>query len=205
MERVTKFSGRVIPLPRRNVDTDLIIPAQYLTSVSRDGYGQNLFRRLRDADPEFVLNRPEFSGAQVLAAQDNFGCGSSREHAVWALQGAGIQAVIAPSFADIFSGNSAKNGLLLIRLPIETVEEILAGAKDGSYTVQIDLPEQIVTLPDGTAHSFPYDAFRKHCLMNGLDDIDYLLSEHEALRQYRRSQQNHCFFQTTASNRPLNI
>ena len=168
-----------------NIDTDMIIPAEFLTSISRDGYSQNLFRRLRDQRPDFPLNQKKFAGASILVSRKNFGCGSSREHAVWALAGAGLRAVIAPSFADIFAGNSGKNGLLLIMLTEAVVEDLLARAVDGDLTLTIDLPEQTVTAPGGFRAEFPYDPFRKHCLMRGLDDMDYILSHKSAIEAHK--------------------
>lgn len=186
----------VVPLPLKDIDTDQIIPAQFLTSVSREGYGENLFRRLKDQDPAFPLSQPQFKGAEILVVDSNFGCGSSREHAVWALRGAGFRAVIAKSFADIFFNNSAKNGLVLVKLPDEDVEEILAGAAAGSYSVSIDLGAQTVQLPSGRKVSFPFDPFRKHCIINGLDDLDYIFSHRDAIDRYRAEQEKNRFMQS---------
>lgn len=188
MQPFKQVKSKVIPLPIKDVDTDMIIPAQFLTSISRDGYGQNLFRRLRDNDPSFPFNQDRYSGAEILVGDDNFGCGSSREHAVWALQGAGIKAVIAKSFADIFAGNSAKNGLLLVVLPEAVVDQLLEQGQSGQCTVEIDLEKQTVTTADGKQHSFSYDAFRKHCLLNGLDDIDYILSFRDEILSFKEQQ-----------------
>jgi len=194
MEKFTSLSSLVMPLCARDVDTDQIIPAQYLTSVSREGYGNNLFRRLRDSDPQFPLNLARYKLAQILVADSNFGCGSSREHAVWALQGAGFRAVISKSFADIFSGNAAKNGLLLVTLSAPVVDKMLASSKSGDYVLEIDLSEQVVRLPDGDSKRFEYDPFRKHCLLNGLDDLDYLLSKREEIEYFRKLQEGTRFF-----------
>ena len=188
MDKFTSITSKVVPLPMADVDTDLIIPAQFLTSISRDGYGQNLFRRLRDNDPNFPFNLERFKNAAVLVASANFGCGSSREHAVWALTGAGIKVVIAPSFADIFYSNSAKNGLVLITLPEAQVDRLLAEAQAGEFQVTVNLENQTVTLPSGEQFSFEYDQFRKHCILNGLDDIDYILSFKEKVAQFRLNQ-----------------
>jgi|ERR1700733_6063503 3-isopropylmalate/(R)-2-methylmalate dehydratase small subunit len=185
MQAFKSVKSKVLPLPLKDVDTDMIIPAQFLTSISREGYGQNLFKRLREADPQFPLNQDKYKGAEILVADNNFGCGSSREHAVWALDGAGFKALIAKSFADIFAGNSAKNGLLLVVLPEAVVDRILLEARSGSYELNIDLDKQTVTLPDGTNVSFDYDPFRRHCLLNGLDDIDYILSFKEEIRAFK--------------------
>jgi 3-isopropylmalate/(R)-2-methylmalate dehydratase small subunit len=199
MEKFTTVTSKVIPLPIKDVDTDLIIPAQYLTSISREGFGQNLFRRLRDSDPSFPLNLPEYRHAQVLLSDSNFGCGSSREHAVWAILGAGIRVVIAKSFADIFFGNSAKSGLLLVTLPGEVVDRLLADAANNEVAVTVSLEDQSVTLPDGTVQHFEYDPFRRHCLINGLDDIDYIRDQQASIDSYRERQSATRFFSTTAA------
>lgn len=188
MDKFEKLTSKVVPLPMTDVDTDLIIPAQFLTSISREGYGQNLFRRLKDNDPNFPFNQERFKDASILVAGDNFGCGSSREHAVWALAGAGIKVVIAPSFADIFSSNSAKNGLVLVTLPAAQVERILVEAQAGEYRVTVDLEAQTVTLPGQEVFKFEFDQFRKHCILNGLDDIDYILSFKDKIGQFRAGQ-----------------
>lgn len=188
MEKFETLKSKVIPLPMTDVDTDLIIPAQFLTSISREGYGQNLFRRLRDNDPNFPFNLERFKNAAILVAGDNFGCGSSREHAVWALAGAGIKVVIAPSFADIFFSNSAKNGLVLVVLPEAQVERILAEAQADQYEVTVDLESQTVTLPSGEQFKFEFDQFRKHCILNGLDDIDYIRSFEDKVAAFRAAQ-----------------
>lgn len=187
MNKFSTVTSNVVPVPLSDIDTDLIIPAQYLTSISRDGYGENLFRRLKDSDPDFPLNQERYASARVLVAESNFGCGSSREHAVWAITGAGFKVVIARSFADIFSNNAAKNGLLLVTLP-DAVDEIMVGARDSAYEVTVDLEQQTVTVPSGNTYSFQYPAFRKRCLLDGLDDIDYILSFKEEIQQFRDSQ-----------------
>jgi 3-isopropylmalate/(R)-2-methylmalate dehydratase small subunit len=166
----------------------MIIPAQFLTSISREGFGQNLFRRLRDADPNFAFNQRRFAGASILVAGSNFGCGSSREHAVWALAGAGIKVVIAKSFADIFYSNCAKNGLLLVVLPEPVIDRLLKEADQADLELTVSLENQKVTLPNGELFEFDYDPFRKHCLLNGLDDIDYILSMKEEIRAFRQKQ-----------------
>ncbi|BBG29877.1 3-isopropylmalate dehydratase small subunit [Zymobacter palmae] len=199
MEKFTRMTGLVAPLDRANVDTDLIIPKQFLKSIKRTGFGPNLFDELRYLDegqpgqdcstrplnPEFVLNKPRYKGAQVLIARDNFGCGSSREHAPWALKDFGFRAVIAPSFADIFYNNSFKNGLLLIRLDAEIVDQLFreVDANEG-YALDIDLTEQKVTTPSGETFSFDIDPFRKHCLEEGLDDIGITLQQADAIRTF---------------------
>ena len=190
-----------MPLPIKDVDTDMIIPAQYLTSISRAGYGENVFRRLRDSDTEFPMNKPEFSAAKVIVADSNFGCGSSREHAVWAIQGAGFEAVISKSFADIFFSNSAKNGLLLIHLEDELVDSLLEQARGGELELEIDLPSQTVNIPRQGSVLFEYDAFRKHCLVEGVDDLTYLLSHKEDIISFREARQEKRFYRTDRANR----
>jgi 3-isopropylmalate/(R)-2-methylmalate dehydratase small subunit len=203
MRAFTTHSGTVAPLDRANVDTDLIIPKQFLKSIRRSGFGPNLFDALRyldegvpDADcskrplnPDFVLNLPRYRGASILLARQNFGCGSSREHAPWALDDYGFRAVIAPSFADIFFNNCFKNGLLPIVLDTNIVDDLFrqVEAREG-YTLTVDLPAQVVVLPGGTAHGFAVDAFRKHCLLNGLDDIGLTLQEADAIRAFEARQ-----------------
>jgi len=175
----------------KDVDTDLIIPAQFLTSISRDGYGENLFKRLRENDSNFPLNQEKYKGSQILLVDSNFGCGSSREHAVWALAGWGFKVVIGKSFADIFSGNSSKNGLLLVVLPEEQIDKMLEKAKEQALSVTVSLADQKVTMPSGEEYSFEYDSFRKHCMLNGLDDIDYIRSFESDVNQFRTEQKKH--------------
>jgi 3-isopropylmalate/(R)-2-methylmalate dehydratase small subunit len=176
MERFTTHAGKVVPLDRVNVDTDQIIPAVHLKRIERTGWGQFLFERWRK-DPDFVLNRPEYADGTILVSGENFGSGSSREHAPWALQGHGFRAVIAPSFADIFYNNSFKNGLLLITLPKETVRTILDWATgEPGYRLSIDLEAQTVSDGHGVEARFEIDPFRKYCLLNGLDDIGLTLA-----------------------------
>jgi 3-isopropylmalate/(R)-2-methylmalate dehydratase small subunit len=172
-----------------DVDTDLIIPAQYLTSTSREGFGENLFRRLRDGDPSFPLNQPRFQGAEILVVGENFGCGSSREHAVWALQGAGFRAIIGKSFADIFSSNSGNNGLLLVQLEEEAIQALLQRAAEEELQLTVDLEALTVAIVGdrGGAWSFHYDPFRRHCLLNGLDTLDYLRSFSKEITAFEAS------------------
>jgi 3-isopropylmalate/(R)-2-methylmalate dehydratase small subunit len=191
MEKFQTVTSKVMPLPMKDVDTDLIIPAQFLTSISRDGYGANLFKRLRENDQNFPLNLEKYKGAQILLVDSNFGCGSSREHAVWALGGAGFKVIIGKSFADIFFSNSAKSGLLLVVLTPEVVDKLLERAKNETYSVSVDLQDQTVTTPWGEKHSFEYDSFRRHCLLNGLDDIDYIRSFESDISQFRNDQKKH--------------
>jgi 3-isopropylmalate/(R)-2-methylmalate dehydratase small subunit len=179
------LESRLVPLPERNVDTDQIIPARFLKTISKEGLGQNLFCDWRyDAQgkpkPDFILNQPSAQGAQVLLAGDNFGCGSSREHAPWALVEFGFRAVISTSFADIFKANALKNGLLPVVVPPDAHAELFAAvARDPKATVQIDLPNQTLTIPGGRKVQFPVDSFSKHCLLEGVDEIGYTL-QHEA-------------------------
>lgn len=196
MQKVTTVKSKALPLPMKDVDTDLIIPAQFLTSISKDGYGANLFRRMRDNDANFPMNRKEFDGATILVTDSNFGCGSSREHAVWALTGAGFKVVIAKSFSDIFYNNSAKNALLLVVLPADVVDRVLESAKSADYEVTVDLETQTVTLPDGTKHKFEYDQFRKHCMLNGLDDIEYIRSHAADIQAFRKRQEQNRYMST---------
>jgi 3-isopropylmalate/(R)-2-methylmalate dehydratase small subunit len=201
VKQFTTVTAVVAPLDRPNVDTDAIIPKQYLKSIRRTGFGPFLFddwRYLdpgdldidpanRRLDPDFVLNQPAYAHAQILLARENFGCGSSREHAVWALDDYGFRAVIAPSFADIFYNNSFKNGLLPVVLPETTVsqlfERVLAAP---GYKLTVDLPNQRVMTPNGEAYAFEIDAFRKSCLVEGLDEIALTLKDSDAIRAYER-------------------
>jgi 3-isopropylmalate/(R)-2-methylmalate dehydratase small subunit len=194
MEKFTTITSPIIPLPRQDVDTDMIIPAQFLTTISNNGFADALFCRLRDQDKDFPLNNPELSNAKILVAKSNFGCGSSREHAVWALRDWGIKVVIAESFADIFYGNAAKNGLLLITLAANVVDNILKSAINKSYLLTADLESQQVILPNQNKYEFTYDPFRKHCLLNGLDDLDYILSHKEEIDSYHKEDNKRLFF-----------
>jgi 3-isopropylmalate/(R)-2-methylmalate dehydratase small subunit len=191
MEKFKTVTSKVTPLPMKDVDTDLIIPAQFLTSISREGYGENLFKRLRETDPNFPLNDEKYKGSEILLVDSNFACGSSREHAVWALAGWGFKVVVGKSFADIFSGNSGKNGLLLVVLPEEQIDKMLERAKQEALAVTVNLADQKVTIPSGEEYSFEYDSFRKHCLLNGLDDIDYIRSFESDIDQFRTEQKKH--------------
>jgi 3-isopropylmalate/(R)-2-methylmalate dehydratase small subunit len=199
MRPLTIVTGKVAPLDRANVDTDAIIPKQYLKSIKRTGFGPFLFDDWRYLDPgdldvdpatrrpnpDFVLNQPRYAGATILLARENFGCGSSREHAVWALSDHGFRAVIAPSFADIFFNNCLKNGLLPIVLNQESIETLFSLATaPQSLTLTVDLPRQILSAPDGRSWAFEIDAFRKDCLVKGLDEIGLTLQHAEAIRAY---------------------
>lgn len=196
MNKITKISGKCIPLEMNDVDTDLIIPAQYLTSVTRKGYGENLFKRLRENSSEFVFNLPKYEGANILITQENFGCGSSREHAVWALQEYGIQVVVASSFADIFSGNSLKNRLILIKLEKENIEHLLRQAKDGNYFLNINLIENEIYSSHDEIFPFEMESFQKSCFINGFDEIDYLLSFKSKIKAFKQNQMDHVIIPT---------
>jgi 3-isopropylmalate/(R)-2-methylmalate dehydratase small subunit len=211
MEAFKKYTGRVAPMDRINVDTDLIIPKQFLKSIKRSGFGVNLFDPIRYLDegqpdtdnsnrplnPDFVLNQERYKDVSILLARQNFGCGSSREHAPWALLDYGFKAIIAPSFADIFFTNCLKNGLLPIALSEEQVAQLFNElAAEKGYALEIDLEEEKVVLPDGTAMHFSIDSFQKHCLLNGLDQIAITLEKSDAITEYekRRSQSHPWLF-----------
>jgi 3-isopropylmalate/(R)-2-methylmalate dehydratase small subunit len=181
MEPVSQVEGRAIPFGLKNVDTDVIIPARWLKTVTREGLGRGAFETVR-AKPDNVFDRPEFKGAPILVAGDNFGCGSSREHAAWALLDMGVRAVIAPSFSDIFSGNAFKNGILTVALPQEQVDRLLEVAE--TDPIMIDLEHQTVTTPFQDRFSFEIDPFRKFCLMGGLDEVALTLKRDEAIAAY---------------------
>ncbi len=191
MEKFTKLKGIVAPLDAQHVDTDQIIPKQFLKRVERTGFGQFLFfdwRYLNDGktpNPEFILNKPRYKGANILLTRDNFGCGSSREHAPWSIMEYGFMSILAPSFADIFYNNCFKNGMLPIILPAATIDELFkeVNAKPG-YELSIDLEKQTITTPSGKTISFDVNAFRKNCLLNGLDDIGLTLQHESKIAAY---------------------
>jgi 3-isopropylmalate/(R)-2-methylmalate dehydratase small subunit len=184
MDKFAEMTGVAAPMDMINIDTDMVIPKQYLTTVERTGLGKGLFHEMRynkdgSDNPDFVLNKPAYKNATILVAGENFGCGSSREHAPWALLDFGFRCVIAPSFADIFYNNCFKNGILPIRLPQEDVDKLMDDAERGANaTVTIDLESQTITGPDGGEITFEVEEFKKHCLLNGLDDVG-LTMEHE--------------------------
>ncbi|CCU71954.1 3-isopropylmalate dehydratase small subunit [Thalassolituus oleivorans] len=199
MKPFTVQEGIVAPMDRANIDTDMIIPKQFLKSIKRSGFGPNLFDELRyldegqpDADnsgrplnSDFVLNKPRYQGASVLLARENFGCGSSREHAPWALEDFGFRTIIAPSYADIFFNNSFKNGLLPIVLDEATVDRLFKAVEaNEGYKLTINLEAQTIVTPDGETIPFEVDSFRKHCLLNGLDDIGLTLIDADDIRAY---------------------
>ena len=188
MKKITTISGKTIPLAINNVDTDMIIPAQYLTNISKLGYGKGLFRHLRDQNPNFVFNQKKYADANILISQDNFACGSSREHAVWALLNAGIEAVIAESFADIFFSNSAKNGLVLIQLPANTIETMIQASQQGDYGLNIDINSSSMTSSLDETHHFELNPFHRYCFLNGLDQLDYLLDHQDKIDQWHKTQ-----------------
>ena len=199
MNKFSLLNGLVVPLDRANVDTDAIIPKQFLKSIKRSGFGPNAFDEWRYLDhgepgidnskrplnPDFVLNQPRYQGAQILLARENFGCGSSREHAPWALEDYGFRAIIAPSFADIFFNNCFKNGLLPIRLAAEQLDALFKAVEvTPGYRLEIDLERQTITALDGAIYKFEVEAFRKHCLLNGLDDIGLTLQHVDEIKAF---------------------
>ena len=190
MEKFTTLTGVAAPMPLVNIDTDMIIPKQFLKTIQRSGLGKNLFDEMRftldgKEIPDFVLNQPAYRHAQILVAGDNFGCGSSREHAPWALLDFGIRCVISTSFADIFFNNCFKNGILPVVLPQAAVDHLMEDARKGANArLTVDLESQTVTASDGTTFTFEVDAFKKHCLMNGLDDIGLTLEKASAIDSY---------------------
>jgi 3-isopropylmalate/(R)-2-methylmalate dehydratase small subunit len=208
MQPFVKLEGLVAPLDRANVDTDAIIPKQFLKSIKRSGFGPNAFDEWRYLDhgepgmdnskrplnPDFVLNQPRYQGASILLTRENFGCGSSREHAPWALLDYGFRCIIAPSFADIFFNNCFKNGILPIKLPQEQVDKLMDDASRGANaTLTVDLEEQEIRGPDGGVIKFQIDEFRRHCLLNGLDDIGLTMEKAPSIASFE---------QKMAENRP---
>ena len=204
MQAYTMQTGIVCPLDRSNVDTDQIIPKQFLKSIQRTGFGVNLFdewryldegypgqdHSVRPINPDFVLNLPRYQGANILLTRKNFGCGSSREHAPWALSEYGFRTVIAPSYADIFYNNCFKNGMLPIVLSEDIIEQLFAAVEaNEGYELTADLERQVVITPEGTEYAFEVDEFRKHCLLNGLDDIGLTLQQSEAIKAYEAKMQ----------------
>ncbi|MCC7339773.1 MAG: 3-isopropylmalate dehydratase small subunit [Bryobacterales bacterium] len=194
MKPFTQLVSRLVPLPIDNIDTDQIIPARFLKTISKEGLDKNLFCDWRynedgSAKPDFILNKPEAQGAQILLAGDNFGCGSSREHAPWALTQFGFRAVLSTSFADIFRGNALKNSLLPVVIPHEIQKELFAIRETNpDYSVEIDLANQTLTLADGRRIEFPVDPFAKHCLLNGVDELGYLLHHQDQIDAYEARQ-----------------
>jgi len=194
MDKFTQLTGVAAPMPEINIDTDRIIPKNYLKTIKRTGLGSAAFAEVRYDEngkerPDFILNKPAYRKAQILVTGENFGCGSSREHAPWALLDFGIRCIIAPSFADIFYNNCFKNGILPIKLPQEDVDKLMDDAERGSNAViTIDLEKQEIRGPDGGMVTFEIDAFRKHCLLNGLDDIGLTLQHEKQIDAYESRQ-----------------
>ena len=190
MDRFEKLSGIAAPMPLINIDTDMIIPKVFLKTIKRSGLGANLFDEMRydgngNENPDFVLNKPQYRSAEIIVAGDNFGCGSSREHAPWAIKDFGIRCVISTSFADIFYNNCFKNGILPIVLPKKQVEVLMEDAENGANArMEVDLEAQMVTSSNGDVFSFEIDVFKKHCLVNGLDDISLSLEKSSSIESY---------------------
>jgi 3-isopropylmalate/(R)-2-methylmalate dehydratase small subunit len=196
MEKFTKLTGIAAPLPMINVDTDKIIPARFLKTIKRTGLGSALFEAIRfrkdgSEEPDFILNKPAYRKAQILVTGTNFGCGSSREHAVWALLDFGIRCVIAPEFADIFHNNAPKNGILCIKLPQTVVDELMKDAEKGANArLTVDLEAQEITRPNGETIPFQTDPFTRHCLLNGLDDIGLTLEKAPSIKSFEDGQKS---------------
>ncbi|GFE64649.1 3-isopropylmalate dehydratase small subunit [Litoreibacter roseus] len=193
MDKFEALTGIAAPMPLVNIDTDMIIPKQFLKTIKRSGLGVNLFDEMRydrqgNEIPDFVLNKPQYRDAEILVAGENFGCGSSREHAPWAIKDFGIRCVIAPSYADIFYNNCFKNGILPIALPQEQVDVLMKDAEKGANArMTVDLEAQTVTTSDGEVFNFEVDAFKKHCLLEGLDDIGLTLGKADAIKKFEAS------------------
>ena len=196
MKKFEKLTAVAAPLPLINVDTDMIIPARFLKTIKRTGLGKSLFYTLRfdengEESPDFVLNKTAYKNTKILIAGDNFGCGSSREHAPWALDDYGIRCVIASSFGDIFYNNSFKNGILPIKLPQEDIDNLMEGAERGANsTVTVDLESQEIIGPDGNVINFEIDAFKKHCLLHGLDDIGLTMEKEDKILAFEEKQKH---------------
>ena len=181
MQAIRNVSGRAIPFGRKNVDTDVVIPAHWLKTITREGLGKGAFEAVKK-EPGNVFTDPEYAGAPILIAGDNFGCGSSREHAAWALLDMGVSCVIAPSFSDIFSGNAFKNGILTVALPQDAIDRLMEVARE--HPIDVDLETQSVTTPFQDRRTFEIDAFRKHCLLEGLDEIGLTMAQGDAISVY---------------------
>lgn len=193
------ITSQVIPLNRSHVDTDLIIPAEFLRSITKQGFGQHLFARLRASDKSFPFNLNKYQGSKIMIAGMNFGCGSSREHAAWALLDWGIRVIIAPSFADIFHQNALNNKILPVVLPEQIIEMIFAKeAQQMAYEITVDLSNQTVKIPSGETFPFSIDPYRKECLLHGMDDFDYLLSKRPQIDAFEQKNWAHRFFDTYA-------
>jgi 3-isopropylmalate/(R)-2-methylmalate dehydratase small subunit len=182
------IESKILPIPRKDIDTDLIIPADFLTTTTKEGLGQHVFDRLRKMEPDFPMNLPEYQDAQILVAGDNFGCGSSREHASWALADWGIKVIIAPSFASIFHANALNNGILCITLSEETVNKIFE-----QESVKVDLPNQTIHFANQT-HNFKINPYKKTCLIESLSDMDYLLKHKDQIQKFEQQHSKNLFF-----------
>lgn len=188
MDKISRISGRAVPFGAKNIDTDIIIPAKWLKTITREGLGEGAFESIR-AEPDNVFDDPEFADAPILIAGDNFGCGSSREHAAWAILDLGIRAVIAPSYSDIFSGNAVKNGIVPVVLPQEAIDRLLDVAREG-HQIDVDLETQTVTTEFQDRFAFDIDPFRKHCLLNGLDEVALTLERQAAIGQFESQRES---------------
>jgi 3-isopropylmalate/(R)-2-methylmalate dehydratase small subunit len=191
LNKMEIIRSKVLPLPRKDIDTDLIIPADFLSRTTKEGYGEYLFDRLRKMEADFPFNLEKYQDAEVLVVRENFGCGSSREHAAWALADWGIKVVVAPSFGDIFFSNAMKNGILPIVLESELVEKIFAA---GDIEVVVDLPKNTIEIPGVGNYEFAIDPYRKECLIKGIDDMDYLLEHMSDIAEFDREHAKHIFF-----------
>ena len=198
MDKLTRIAGKAIPFGAKNIDTDIIIPAKWLKTITREGLGEGAFETIREAEGN-VFDDPDFAGAPILIAGDNFGCGSSREHAAWAMLDLGIRAVIAPSYSDIFSGNAVKNGILPVVLPQAAVDRLLDVARDG-HPIDIDLETQTVTTEFQDRFAFHIDPFRKHCLLNGLDEVALTLERQDAIGAFEARRTNEQGWLATGTN-----
>ena len=198
MDKLTRVEGQAIPFGRKNVDTDVIIPAKWLKTITRDGLGKGAFETVREVEGN-VFDDPAYAGAPILIAGDNFGCGSSREHAAWAMLDLGIHAVIAPSYSDIFSGNAVKNGILPVVLPQEAIDRLMEVAQQGS-PITVDLETQTVTTQFQDRFPFEIDPFRKHCLMGGLDEVALTLERDDAISRFENTRSNGQSWLTAGTN-----
>jgi len=193
MKKIHSIKGLCVPMGMDDIDTDIIIPAQYLTQTTQAGYGQYAFNRLKQADPNFVLNQSRFKQASILISGANFGCGSSREHAVWAIQELGIQAIIAESFADIFRNNAQKNKLVLIEQPEFTCKQLIKAAESGPLNLSIHIKDASIHIKNRVLH-FPINPFFQHCLLQGMDEMDYLVQRLSDIETFKQQQNNNTLF-----------
>jgi len=192
------IKSKIVPIQRKDIDTDQIIPSDFLRGTKKEGMGEFLFYEIRKEDENFPLNLVRYSDAGILVADENFGCGSSREHAAWALADYGIEVVIAPSFADIFYNNALNNGILPVVLDKSVVDDIFRGEKDGGdYEIEVNLSEQKVLLPDGSEYFFNINPYKKECLIKGMNDLDYLLENFDLIERFERDRKEFIFFDIT--------